>query len=127
MQRKGEWLPVVQRVSRARNTGHYMDGKFIEPRHCLLVTRSSPHGNRELARHPFGQVPTFEQGDLTLFETGSTVLCRFKRSTGTLIGCAGVSPAGHGPANDDFGSEPICAAPEWAACGIKPESALLGR
>lgn len=27
-----------------------------------------------LARHPFGQIPTYEEGDLTLFETGSIVL-----------------------------------------------------
>ena len=27
-----------------------------------------------LARHPFGQIPTFEQGDLTLFESGAIVL-----------------------------------------------------
>ncbi len=26
-----------------------------------------------LARHPFGQIPTFEEGDLVLFETGSIV------------------------------------------------------
>jgi len=27
-----------------------------------------------LALHPFGQIPTYEEGDLTLFETGSIVL-----------------------------------------------------
>src|SRR3546814_8819133 len=27
-----------------------------------------------LARHPFGQIPTFEEGGLTLFETGSILL-----------------------------------------------------
>jgi glutathione S-transferase len=26
-----------------------------------------------LARHPFGQIPTYEEGDLTLFETGAIV------------------------------------------------------
>jgi glutathione S-transferase len=26
------------------------------------------------ARHPFGQIPTYEEGDLTLFETGAIVL-----------------------------------------------------
>src|SRR5690554_5264675 len=27
-----------------------------------------------LALHPFGQIPTYEEGDLTLFETGAIVL-----------------------------------------------------
>ncbi|RYD84104.1 MAG: glutathione S-transferase, partial [Sphingomonadales bacterium] len=27
-----------------------------------------------LARQPFGQIPTFEEGDLVLFETGAIVL-----------------------------------------------------
>jgi glutathione S-transferase len=27
-----------------------------------------------LARHPFGQIPTLEEGDLTLFETGAIIL-----------------------------------------------------
>ena len=37
-----------------------------------------------LALHPFGQIPTFEDGDLTLFETGSIVLHIAERYPGLL-------------------------------------------
>ncbi|MCK1392814.1 glutathione S-transferase family protein [Bradyrhizobium sp. 1] len=37
-----------------------------------------------LALHPFGQIPTFEDGDLTLFETGAIVLHIAERHDGLL-------------------------------------------
>src|SRR5262245_26554172 len=37
-----------------------------------------------LAIHPFGQIPTYEQGDLALFETGSIVFHIAERHTGLL-------------------------------------------
>jgi glutathione S-transferase len=37
-----------------------------------------------LARHPFGQIPTFEEGDLTLFESGAIVLHLAERHVGLL-------------------------------------------
>lgn len=37
-----------------------------------------------LALHPFGQIPTFEEGDLTLFETGAIVLHIAQRHAGLL-------------------------------------------
>jgi glutathione S-transferase len=37
-----------------------------------------------LARHPFGQIPTYEEGDLVLFETGSIVLHIADRHPGLL-------------------------------------------
>ena len=37
-----------------------------------------------LARNPFGAIPTLEQGDLTLFETGSIVLHIAQRHSGLL-------------------------------------------
>ena len=37
-----------------------------------------------LALHPFGQIPTYEEGDLTLFETGSIVLHIAERHAGLL-------------------------------------------
>jgi glutathione S-transferase len=37
-----------------------------------------------LALHPFGQIPTFEQGDLALFETGSIVLHLAQHHAGLL-------------------------------------------
>jgi glutathione S-transferase len=37
-----------------------------------------------LARHPFGQIPTYEEGDLVLFETGSIVFHLAQRHAGLL-------------------------------------------
>ena len=38
------------------------------------VSFSAMKAPAHLARHPFGQIPTYEDGDLVLFETGSIVL-----------------------------------------------------
>ena len=37
-----------------------------------------------LARHPFGQIPTYEEGDLVLFETGAIVLHIAQNHAGLL-------------------------------------------
>ena len=37
-----------------------------------------------LARHPFGQIPTYEDGDLVLFESGAIVLHIAERHAGLL-------------------------------------------
>lgn len=42
--------------------------------------KEPPH----LALHPFGQIPTYEEGDLTLFETGSIVLHIAEQRPGLL-------------------------------------------
>jgi glutathione S-transferase len=39
-----------------------------------------------LALHPFGQIPTYEEGDLALFETGSIVFHIAERHAGLLPG-----------------------------------------
>ncbi|WP_156679845.1 glutathione S-transferase family protein [Sphingomonas profundi] len=36
------------------------------------------------ARHPFGQIPTYEEGDVTLFESGAIVLHLARRHKGLL-------------------------------------------
>lgn len=41
-----------------------------------------------LALHPFGQIPTYEEGDLVLFETGAIVLHVAGRHAGLLPGGA---------------------------------------
>jgi glutathione S-transferase len=46
---------------------------------CLLDFRNKPDGYRKL--QPFGQVPTFEEDGLVLFETGAIVLHIAERST----------------------------------------------
>src|SRR5690349_22766122 len=42
--------------------------------------KEPPH----LARHPFGQIPTYEEGDLVLFESGSIILHIAQRHAGLL-------------------------------------------
>ena len=42
-----------------------------------------------LALHPFGQIPTYEEGDLALFETGAIVFHIAERHAGLLPGDAG--------------------------------------
>jgi len=45
-----------------------------EPYDVRLVSFAALKQPDHLARNPFGQIPTFEAGDLTLFETGAIVL-----------------------------------------------------
>ncbi len=45
-----------------------------QPYQVRLVSFRAMKEPAHLALHPFGQIPTFEEGDLTLFETGSIVL-----------------------------------------------------
>ncbi|MGN6365794.1 glutathione S-transferase family protein [Asticcacaulis taihuensis] len=46
-------------------------GQPYEVRHLSSEAMKQP---AHLARHPFGQIPTYEDGDLVLFETGSIFL-----------------------------------------------------
>lgn len=45
-----------------------------QPYDVRLVSFSAMKPNERRARHPFGQIPTYEAGDLTLFESGAIVL-----------------------------------------------------
>ena len=45
-----------------------------QPYEVRLVTFEEMKEPAHLAVHPFGQIPTYEDGDLTLFETGAIVL-----------------------------------------------------
>src|SRR5690242_20199119 len=45
-----------------------------QPYEVRLVSFKALKEPVHLARNPFGQIPTYEEGDLTLFETGSTLL-----------------------------------------------------
>ena len=49
-----------------------------------LVSFSAMKEPAHLALHPFGQIPTYEDGDLALFETGSIVLHIAQRHAGLL-------------------------------------------
>ena len=49
-----------------------------------LVSFQAMKEPAHLALHPFGQIPTFEEGDLALFETGSIVFHIASRHAGLL-------------------------------------------
>ena len=49
-----------------------------------LLSFSEMKEPAHLALHPFGQIPTYEEGDLTLFETGSIVFHIAERHAGLL-------------------------------------------
>ena len=51
-----------------------------------LVSFAAMKEPAHVARHPFGQIPTYEEGDLVLFETGAIVLHIAQRHAGLLPG-----------------------------------------
>lgn len=55
-----------------------------QPYEVRLVSFQAMKGPAHLAVHPFGQIPTFEEGDLALFETGAIVLYIAERHPGLL-------------------------------------------
>lgn len=52
------------------------------PYEVRLVSFAAMKEPAHLARHPFGQIPTYEEGDLVLFETGAIVQRIAERSPG---------------------------------------------
>jgi glutathione S-transferase len=55
-----------------------------QPYKVRLVSFRAMKEQAHLALHPFGQIPTYEDGDLALFETGSIVLHIATRHAGLL-------------------------------------------
>ena len=55
-----------------------------KPYDVRLVSFKEMKEPAHLALHPFGQIPTYEEGDLALFETGSIVLHIAERHGGLL-------------------------------------------
>ncbi|MEX1826768.1 glutathione S-transferase family protein [Luteibacter sp. CQ10] len=55
-----------------------------QPYEVRLVSFADMKKPEHLARHPFGQIPTYEEGGLTLFETGSIVFHIAQRHAGLL-------------------------------------------
>src|SRR6187397_8430 len=45
-----------------------------QPYEVRLVSFEAMKAPAHLALHPFGQIPTYEEGSLVLFETGSIIL-----------------------------------------------------
>ena len=54
------------------------------PYEVRLVSFRAMKEPAHLARHPFGQIPTYEEGDLVLFETGAIIFHIAERHTGLL-------------------------------------------
>ena len=59
-----------------------------QPYDVTLVSFPALKQPEHLARNPFGQIPTYEEGDLVLFETGAIVLHIAQRHPGLLPGDA---------------------------------------
>jgi glutathione S-transferase len=59
-----------------------------QPYEVRLVSFRAMKEPAHLALHPFGQIPTYEEGDLALFETGAIVLHIAERHAGLLPGDA---------------------------------------
>src|SRR5207237_1892146 len=55
-----------------------------QPYAVRLVSFRAMKEPAHLSLHPFGQIPTYEEGDLALFETGSIVLHIAERHAGLL-------------------------------------------
>lgn len=55
-----------------------------QPYDVRLVTFAALKQPAHLALHPFGQIPTYEEGELALFETGSIVFHIAERHAGLL-------------------------------------------
>jgi glutathione S-transferase len=55
-----------------------------QPYEVRLVTFAATKQPAHLTLNPFGQIPTYEEGDLALFETGSIVLHIAERHAGLL-------------------------------------------
>jgi glutathione S-transferase len=60
-----------------------------QPYEVRLVSFGAMKEPAHLALHPFGQIPTYEEGDLVLFETGAIVLHIAERHAGLLPEDAG--------------------------------------
>ncbi len=55
-----------------------------QPYDVRLVSFSEMKESAHRERHPFGQIPTYEEGDLTLFESGSIIFHIAERHAGLL-------------------------------------------
>jgi len=69
-------------LAQAARIGRLLRGRGRGDRlhHVVVVRVELAH----LALHPFGQIPTYEEGDLALFETGSIVFHIAERHAGLL-------------------------------------------
>ncbi len=59
-----------------------------QPYEVRLVSFSAMKAPAHLTLHPFGQIPTYEEGDLVLFESGAIVFHIASRHAGLLPCCS---------------------------------------
>ena len=102
-----------------------------QPYEVRLVSFGAMKEPAHLALHPFGQIPTYEEGDLALFETGAIVFHIAERHAGLLpddAECPGardhvdVCRAQHGGAADPRARKPPGC---WRATSPGTRSACL--
>jgi glutathione S-transferase len=58
--------------------------EVARPYDVRLLSFEALKQSAHLARHPFGQIPTYEDGDLVLFESGAIILHLAERHAGLL-------------------------------------------
>ncbi|HEY8245685.1 MAG TPA: glutathione S-transferase family protein [Hyphomicrobium sp.] len=58
--------------------------EVAQPYDVRLLSFSAMKGPVHLALHPFGQIPTYEEGDLVLFESGAIVFHIAERHAGLM-------------------------------------------
>src|SRR5438132_1312614 len=81
----GSWRPKLRRTISARDTRvRWALEEVGQPYEVRLVSFAVMKEPAHLALHPFGQIPTYEEDDLALFETGSIVLHIAERHAGLL-------------------------------------------
>jgi glutathione S-transferase len=78
---------MFRRVARRANWRHVTRVALEEvgqPYEVRLVSFSAMKEPAHRALHPFGQIPTYEEGDLALFESGAIVFYIAERHAGLL-------------------------------------------
>src|ERR1700749_2382786 len=58
--------------------------EVVQPYEVRLLSFTAMKETAHLALHPFGQIPTYEDGDLALFESGAIVFHIAQRHAGLL-------------------------------------------
>ena len=86
-------LPVISAFERSPDRGkglardmrvRWALEEVGQPYDVRLVSFRAMKESAHLALHPFGQIPTYEEGDLALFESGAIVLHIAERHPGLL-------------------------------------------